>query len=193
MRQGRIQSRRVLGCFLCFTLALLCISSLPVAISDLDESAPAADGYAEATAEAVVDATGNVQVDEPVVEAEDITSDDAKEEESSEKMEADAKAEEAMRAAEAEMEAAKAAAAEAAKAAEIKAKEASQVVEEAAGSGTAFVESVAESAKSKAISFFGKAKEITPEKMKKVAAGALGVWGVAAGVGWIMNTFGGDE
>mmetsp|Transcript_5629 Transcript_5629/g.12257 ORF Transcript_5629/g.12257 Transcript_5629/m.12257 type:complete len:194 (-) Transcript_5629:543-1124(-) len=193
MRRGTIQSRRILGCFLLFSLVLLCLSSLPVAVATIDESAPSTDGDAEAAAEAVVDATGNVEVDEPVVEAEASTDDKAQEEETSEKAEADAKAKEAMRAAEAEMEAAKAAATEAAAAAEKKAKEAAEVAEEAAGSGTVFVENVAESAKSKALSFFGKAKEITPEKMKKVAAGALGVWGVAAGVGWMMNNFGGEE
>jgi len=38
-----------------------------------------------------------------------------------------------------------------------------------------------------------KTKEITPAQMKKVAAGALGVWGVAAGAGWAMNHFSGSD
>jgi hypothetical protein len=43
------------------------------------------------------------------------------------------------------------------------------------------------------MAFFGKAKEISPEKVKKIAAGALGVWGVAAGAGWVMNNMGGED
>jgi len=38
-----------------------------------------------------------------------------------------------------------------------------------------------------------KTKEITPAQMKKVAAGVLGVWGVASGAGWAMNQFSGSN
>ena len=49
------------------------------------------------------------------------------------------------------------------------------------------------SAKAKAVAFVDKTKEISSEQMKKVAAGALGIWGVAAGAGWVMNHFNGDD
>ena len=70
---------------------------------------------------------------------------------------------------------------------------AAQAVAEEAKKTKNFVSSVTESVKDKAMGFFGKAKEISPEKVKKVAAGALGVWGVAAGAGWVMNNMGGEE
>ena len=57
------------------------------------------------------------------------------------------------------------------------------------GGTPAFVSNV----KAKAVAFADKAKEITPEQMKKVALGALGIWGVAAGAGWVMNNLGGAE
>lgn len=56
-----------------------------------------------------------------------------------------------------------------------------------------FASDVTESVKGKAMGFFDKAKEISPEKVKKIAAGALGVWGVAAGAGWVMNNMGGEQ
>ena len=56
-----------------------------------------------------------------------------------------------------------------------------------------FASDVTESVKGKAMGFFDKAKEISPEKVKKIAAGGLGVWGVAAGAGWVMNNMGGDQ
>ena len=49
------------------------------------------------------------------------------------------------------------------------------------------------SAKSKATALVDKAKEITPAQMKKAAAGALGIWGVAAGAGWVMNQMGSED
>lgn len=67
------------------------------------------------------------------------------------------------------------------------------LAEEEKKSSTAFVSNVAELTKNKVASVIGKAKDITPETMKKVAAGALGVWGVAAGAGWVMNNLGGDD
>ena len=53
----------------------------------------------------------------------------------------------------------------------------------------AFVSNV----RAKAVALADKAKEITPDQMKKVALGALGIWGVAAGAGWVMNNLGGTE
>lgn len=53
----------------------------------------------------------------------------------------------------------------------------------------AFVSNV----RAKAVAFADKAKEITPEQMKKVALGTLGIWGVAAGAGWVMNNLGGSD
>lgn len=70
---------------------------------------------------------------------------------------------------------------------------AAALAEEEKKSSTAFVSNVAELTKNKVASVIGKAKDITPETMKKVAAGALGVWGVAAGAGWVMNNLGGDD
>jgi hypothetical protein len=84
-------------------------------------------------------------------------------------------------------------AAEEAAAAEAAAAAAAALAEEEKKSSTAFVSNVAELTKNKVASVIGKAKDITPETMKKVAAGALGVWGVAAGAGWVMNNLGGDD
>lgn len=84
-------------------------------------------------------------------------------------------------------------AAEEAAAAEAAAAAAAALAEEGKKSSTAFVSNVAELTKNTVASVIGKAKDITPETMKKVAAGALGVWGVAAGAGWVMNNLGGDD
>ena len=159
MREGR---QFILGFLLLVTLALSGFANVPLA-------------YAEEGAEAVVDATGDVNVDEPEVA---VDADEA--------YDAAAEAEAAAQAAEAEAQAAAEAAA--AKAAE----EASAVADETEKGG-AFVSGVVESAKSKATAIVDKAKSITPEQMKKVAAGAVGIWGVAAGAGWVMNNLGGAE
>ena len=38
-----------------------------------------------------------------------------------------------------------------------------------------------------------KVKEISPQQKKKLAAGAIGIWGVAAGAGWVLNNLGGSD
>ncbi|KAL7542180.1 hypothetical protein ACHAXR_012059 [Thalassiosira sp. AJA248-18] len=181
MREGR---RFILGFLLLATLALLSLSNIPLAYAD-DADAVVED--ASAGGEAVVDATGEVQVEEPETPTED--EDDGS---------AAAQAAEAHAAAQAAAEAAAAEAAAAARqaaaeaAAAKAAAEASAVVEEETKGGD-FVSGVTESAKSKAMAFVDKAKAVTPEQMKKVAAGAVGIWGVAAGAGWVMNNLGGAE
>jgi len=168
MREAR---RFTLGFLFLVTLTLLSVSHIPLVHADAD----AVDESSTAGAEAVVDAAGDVQVEEP----ESSTADE------------DTAAMTGL--AEAAIEATKRAAAQLA-AAEAAADEASKIAEEAEKEkSTAFVGDVAESAKSKAVLFFDKAKEVTPEQMKKVAAGAVGVWGVAAGAGWVMNNLGGVE
>ena len=176
MREGR---RFILGFLLLVTLALLGLSNIPLAYADAVEESSGG-------AEADVYATGDVQVEEPEPPKED-EGDSA----AAEAAAIEAAAEAAARQVEAEAAAVKAAAeAAAAKAAA----EASAVVDEVEeATGDAFASDVAASAKSKAMSFVDKAKEITPEQMKKVAAGALGIWGVAAGAGWVMNNLGGAE
>lgn len=127
-------------------LALLSVSNLVYAD----------DAESSESAEAVVDATGDVQVEEPEsVEPPSDTDDNSA---------AEAEAEAAARQAEVEAAAAKAAAEAAAVVEE---------VEETKEKGTAFVSDVAASAKSKATALVDKAKEVTPEQMKKVAAGAM--------------------
>ena len=145
-----MKSRFNLRLLILVVLALLSISN--VALVHADD---------EGSAEAVVDATGDVQVDEP--ESVDMPSDDVDDS-----------------AAEAATE-----------------EEEPPVVEETA----AVVDEVEEdssisfvtSAKSKATALVDKAKEITPAQMKKAAAGALGIWGVAAGAGWVMNQMGSED
>lgn len=172
MRQGRSFA---LGFLLLVTLALLGLSNIPLVYADDD--AVAEEAAPVETAEAVVDATGDVQVDEPEPEVEDNS------------------AAEAAAAAQAAAEAEAAAAQAVAEAAAEKAAEAaSAVVDEVdTKKGTAFVTGVVDSAKDKAVSFVDKAKAVTPEQMKKAAAGALGIWGVAAGAGWVMNNLAGAE
>jgi len=198
MREGR---RFILGFLLIVTLALLSFSNIPLAYADdaIEESS--------GVAEAEVDAAGDVQVEEP--EPPEAEKDDSA---AAEAAAAEAAAAEAAAKAAAEAEAAAKAAAEAEAAAKASAEaeaaakaaaeaaaaeaaaEASAVAEETGDSkGTAFVSDVSASAKSKAMAFVDKAKEVTPEQMKKVAAGALGIWGVAAGAGWVMNNLGGAE
>ena len=77
--------------------------------------------------------------------------------------------------------------------AEAKAAAMAEEAKKAAADTKSFASDVTESVKGKAMGFFDKAKEISPEKVKKIAAGALGVWGVAAGAGWVMNNMGGEQ
>ena len=134
---------------LIFVLALLSISN--VALVHADD---------EGSAEAVVDATRDVQVDEP--ESVDTPSDDV-----------DDSATEAVTEEEEEPPVVE---------------ETTAVVDEV-DSSISFITS----AKSKATALVDKAKEITPAQMKKAAAGALGIWGVAAGAGWVMNQMGSED
>ena len=131
MRQGRSFA---LGFLLLVTLALLGLSNIPLVYADDD--AVAEEAAPVETAEAVVDATGDVQVDEPEPEVEDNSA---------------AEAEAAAAQAVAEAAAEKAAEADSAVVDEVDTKK-----------GTAFVTGVVDSAKDKAVSFVDKAKAVTP-------------------------------
>jgi len=178
MREGR---RCILGFLLFVTLVLCSISDVPLVCAD------AVDEFSvETETEAVIDATGDVQVEEPEPTKEDEDNSAA----SAEATEQEAAAEAAARQVEAAAAAAKATAeAAAAKAAA----EASAVADDVEEVKDEFVGDVTASAQSQAISFVDKVKEVSPAQMKKVAAGALGIWGVAAGAGWVMNNLGGAE
>lgn len=140
-----MKSRFNLRLLILVVLALLSISNVALVHAD------------EGSAEAVVDATGDVQVDEP--ESVDTPSDDVDD-----------------------------SAAEAATEEEVE--ETAAVVDEVEEDNSI---SFVTSAKSKATALVDKAKEITPSQMKKAAAGALGIWGVAAGAGWVMNQMGSED
>ena len=140
-------------------LALLSISNIALVYADEEGG----------SAEAVVDASGDVQVEdnsEPTAETVESTPSSTEEEDTP------AAAEEEPAATD------------------------STAVEEPASEeekGSAFVSGVVSSAKDKATALVDKAKSVTPAQMKKVAAGALGIWGVAAGAGWVMNNLGQEE
>lgn len=140
-------------------LALLSISNIALVYADEEGG----------SAEAVVDASGDVQVEdnsEPAAETVESTPSSTEEEDTP------AAAEEEPAATD------------------------SAAVEEPASEeekGSAFVSGVVSSAKDKATALVDKAKSVTPAQMKKVAAGALGIWGVAAGAGWVMNNLGQEE
>ena len=144
-----MKSRFNLRLLILVVLALLSISNVALVHAD------------EGNAEAVVDATGDEQVDEP--ESVDTPTDDVDD-----------------------------SAAEAATEEEepVVVEETAAVVDEVEeDSSISFVTS----AKSKATALVDKAKDITPAQMKKAAAGALGIWGVAAGAGWVMNQMGSED
>ena len=146
MRQGRSQSRRFFfGLILLVTIAILSFSSTPFA-------------RAEDASEAVVEATGDVDVH---TDQEPAAADETTEEESGE----------------ADVVADSEAAAE-----EVEVEEETNIVSE-----------VTESAKSKLTEIVEKVKEISPQQKKKIAAGAIGLWGIAAGVGWVLNNLGGSD
>ena len=164
--------RCTIGFILFVTLALISsFTYIPTVSADVD-----AESHEEKAAEAVVDASGDVQMDEP--------DDDDDDDDDGHSMAEDI----AAAAAVVEAEAAELLAAAEAKAAEF-AEEAAAVANEVKKEGVAFMKS----AKDKITTLVDKTKEITPAQMKKVAAGALGVWGVAAGVGWAMNHFSGSD
>ena len=142
-------------------LALLSISNIALVYADEEGG----------NAEAVVDASGDVQVEdnsEPTAETVESTPSSTEDKE-----------EDTPAAAEEEPAATDSAAVEEPASEEEK--------------GSAFVSGVVSSAKDKATALVDKAKSVTPAQMKKVAAGALGIWGVAAGAGWVMNNLGQEE
>ena len=151
MRQGRCF---ILGFLLLVTLALCSLSNVPLACAD-DAMDEASGGDA---AEAVVDATGDVEVEEPSAEGDDAA--------------AEPKATEEEAAAPEPVE-----------------EEVAETVEKA----QSILSGAVDSAKSKATALVDKVKSITPQQTKKVAAGAIGIWGVAAAAGWVMNNLGGSE
>lgn len=163
-----LSRRRFLGFLLLVTIAVLSGSTALAQESD--------------HAEAEVDASGEIHVD--------ATTDDG-----AVAAAAEAAADEAARVAKEAAEQAKAEA-EAAAAklkAEAAAAAAAEEAKKAAAETKNFASGLTDSAKEKAMGFFNKAKEISPDKVKKIAAGALGVWGVAAGAGWVMNNMGGED
>eukprot|EP00984_Skeletonema_dohrnii_P007917 scaffold2914_cov96-Skeletonema_dohrnii-CCMP3373.AAC.4 len=171
MRQGRSSRRCFLGFLLLVTIAILSVSNIPLA-------------QAEEVAEAAVDATGDVEVqteevpaeaDGPVTEEETVVVDEPAEEEE-EPVAVDEPVEEESGEDEA--------------AAEEAAEEEEAAVEE---EETNVVREVTETAKSKISEIVGQIKDISPQQKKKIAAGALGVWGVAAGAGWVLNNLGGSD
>ena len=136
MRQGR---RFILGFLLIVTLALCSLSNIPLTCAD-DAVDEASGG---ASAEAVVDAAGDVEVEEPSAE------DDAAAEPEATKEEA---------------------------APEPVEEEVAETVEKA----QSILSGAVDSAKSKATALVDKVKSITPQQTKKVAAGAIGIWGVVS-------------
>jgi hypothetical protein len=170
---SRRRGRCTIGFILFVTFAFISsLTYIPTVSADVD-----AERHEEKAAEAVVDASGDVQImDEP--DGDDDDDDDGH------SMAEDI----AAAAAVVEAEASELLAAAEAKAAEF-AEEAAAVAKEVKKEGVAFMKS----AKDKITTLVDKTKEITPAQMKKVAAGALGVWGVAAGVGWAMNHFSGSD
>lgn len=165
---------RFLGFLLLVTIAILSGSTV----------------FAEESAE--VDASGDVTVQETRQDDDSATA--AAREAAAAAAAAQAAAEQAVSRKEEEAKAeAKAAEAKLKAEAEAKAVALAEEAKKAAEDTNSFASDVTESVKGKAMGFFDKAKEISPEKVKKIAAGALGVWGVAAGAGWVMNNMGGEQ
>ena len=166
---------RFLGFLLLVTIAILSGSTV----------------FAEESAE--VDASGDVTVQETRQDDDSATA-AAREAAAAAAAATQAAAEQAASRKEEEAKAeAKAAAAKLKAEAEAKAAAMAEEAKKAAEDTNSFASDVTESVKGKAMGFFDKAKEISPEKVKKIAAGALGVWGVAAGAGWVMNNMGGEQ
>ena len=169
-----LSRRRFLGFLLLVTIAVLSGST----------------AFAEESAE--VDASGDVTVQETRQDDDSATA--AAREAAAAAAAAQAAAEQAVSRKEEEAKAeAKAAAAKLKAEDEAKAAAMAEEAKKAAEDTNSFASDVTESVKGKAMGFFDKAKEISPEKVKKIAAGALGVWGVAAGAGWVMNNMGGEQ
>ena len=171
MIQGRSSRRCFLGFLLLVTIAIMSASNIPLAHAEevAEAVVDAASGDVEVTEEEAADFDGPVDndpvpvVDEPEEEQHEPVVDDEPVEEDSGEDEA------------AEEEAAE--------------EEAAAAEEEE----TNIVSEVTESAKSKISEIVGQIKDISPQQKKKIAAGALGVWGVAAGAGWVLNNLGGSD
>ena len=171
MIQGRSSRRCFLGFLLLVTIAIMSASNIPLAHAEevAEAVVDAASGDVEVTEEETADFDGPVDndpvpvVDEPEEEQHEPVVDDEPVEEDSGEDEA------------AEEEAAE--------------EEAAAAEEEE----TNIVSEVTESAKSKISEIVRQIKDISPQQKKKIAAGALGVWGVAAGAGWVLNNLGGSD
>mmetsp|Transcript_5477 Transcript_5477/g.9266 ORF Transcript_5477/g.9266 Transcript_5477/m.9266 type:complete len:168 (-) Transcript_5477:262-765(-) len=166
MIQGRSSRRCFLGFLLLVTIAIMSASNIPLAHAEevAEAVVDAASGDVEVTEEETADFDGPVDNDPvPVV--------DEPEEEQHEPVVDDEPVEEDS----GEDEAAE--------------EEAAAAEEEE----TNIVSEVTESAKSKVSEIVGQIKDISPQQKKKIAAGALGVWGVAAGAGWVLNNLGGSD
>eukprot|EP00986_Skeletonema_menzelii_P012749 scaffold7197_cov88-Skeletonema_menzelii.AAC.12 len=166
MIQGRSSRRCFLGFLLLVTIAIMSASNIPLAHAEevAEAVVDAASGDVEVTEEETADFDGPVDNDPvPVV--------DEPEEEQHEPVVDDEPVEEDS----GEDEAAE--------------EEAAAAEEEE----TNIVSEVTESAKSKISEIVGQIKDISPQQKKKIAAGALGVWGVAAGAGWVLNNLGGSD
>lgn len=156
--------RFALGFLLIVALSLSALSSIPVAYADAEADAVDESTAAdEVVAEAVVDSAGDVVVDVPETPEDDDS-------------------------AAAEAEAAPAVTEE-----EPAAEEAAPVVDDEVAVSESSTPAFVSNVRAKVVAIADKAKEVTPEQMKKVALGALGIWGVAAGAGWVMNNLGGSE
>lgn len=190
MRVGR---SFVLDFLLLATFVLLGLSDIQLVYADDSVEGSTGGPEPEAEVEAEIDAAGNVL---NIIEESELTK-----EEDGHIRDAKTAAKEAVDVAEARQAEADAREAEAdarqavaeaaaAMAAEAKAAAEASLVDEV---GETIVEASAISTSPTAWPFAHKMKEVTPERMKKIAAGALGIWGVAAGAGWVMNNLGGAQ
>ncbi|KAL7440358.1 hypothetical protein ACHAXH_008075 [Discostella pseudostelligera] len=156
--------RFALGFLLIVAISLSALSSIPVAYADAEvDAVDESTAIDDVVAEAVVDSAGDV-----VVDVQETPDDD------------DSAATEA--------EAAPVVTDE-----EPAAEEATPVVDDEVAVSESTTPAFVSNVRAKVVAIADKAKEVTPEQMKKVALGALGIWGVAAGAGWVMNNLGGSE
>lgn len=156
--------RFALGFLLIVAISLSALSSIPVAYADAEvDAVDESTAIDDVVAEAVVDSAGDV-----VVDVQETPDDD------------DSAATEA--------EAAPVVTDE-----EPAAEEATPVVDDEVAVSQSTTPAFVSNVRAKVVAIADKAKEVTPEQMKKVALGALGIWGVAAGAGWVMNNLGGSE
>eukprot|EP00573_Skeletonema_grethae_P011012 CAMPEP_0201696692 /NCGR_PEP_ID=MMETSP0578-20130828/8283_1 /ASSEMBLY_ACC=CAM_ASM_000663 /TAXON_ID=267565 /ORGANISM="Skeletonema grethea, Strain CCMP 1804" /LENGTH=184 /DNA_ID=CAMNT_0048182721 /DNA_START=41 /DNA_END=595 /DNA_ORIENTATION=- len=183
MSKGRTSRRCFLGFFLLVTIAILSVSNVPLA-------------HAEEVAEAVVDATGDVEVQAeedpveaggPVEEEEPVAVDEPVEEEEVPVVVDEAVVEEETNIVDEVTDAAKAKISEIV---EDIVEDIEEAVEEAKKN---IVSEVTDTAKSKISEIVTQIKDASPQQKKKIAAGALGVWGAAAGAGWVLNNLGGSD